>query len=44
MARLLGARLDGKDERSRRFVAPMAHEIHSVLHHAVVMLVSGFGS
>jgi hypothetical protein len=32
MAQLLGARLDGKDERSRSFVAPLATEIHSVQH------------
>src|SRR4249920_3889461 len=33
MAQLLGARLDGKDERSRAFLAPLAAEIHTVQHH-----------
>jgi hypothetical protein len=33
MARLLGARLDGKDERSRNFQAPQAATIHTVRHH-----------
>lgn len=32
MAQLLGARLDGKDERSRAFRAPLAEEIHTVQH------------
>src|SRR5215217_2553759 len=32
MAHLLGARLDGKDERSRAFGAPLAAEIHTVRH------------
>ena len=32
MARLLGARLDGKDEQSRSFLAELAPEIHSVQH------------
>jgi len=32
MAQLLGARLDGKDQRSRAFAAPLAAEIHSVRH------------
>ena len=32
MAQLLGARLDGKDERSRAFRAPQAAEIHTVQH------------
>jgi hypothetical protein len=32
MAQLLGARLDGKDERSRAFRAPLAAEIHTVQH------------
>lgn len=32
MAQLLGARLDGKDERSRNFRAPLAQDIHTVQH------------
>jgi hypothetical protein len=32
MARLLGARLDGKDERSRAFRAPLAEDIRTVQH------------
>lgn len=32
MATLLGARLDGKDERSRAFRAPLAEEIRTVQH------------
>lgn len=32
MAQLLGARLDGKDEQSRAFRAPLAEEIHTVQH------------
>jgi hypothetical protein len=32
LQQLLGARLDGKDERSRAFRAPLAAEIHTVRH------------
>lgn len=32
MAQLLGARLDGKDERSRAFQAPLADQIRTVQH------------
>lgn len=32
MAQLLGARLDGKDERSRAFRAHLAEDIHTVQH------------
>lgn len=32
MAQLLGARLDGKDERSRNFRAPLAEDIRTVMH------------
>lgn len=32
MAQLLGARLDGKDERSRAFRAPLAETVHTVMH------------
>jgi Papain family cysteine protease len=32
LATLLGARLDGKDERSRQFQAPLAEDIRTVMH------------
>lgn len=44
MAQLLGARLDGKDERSRAFRAPLADEIRTVQHKHYLPLNQWVGS